>query len=197
MSCAARSSPMQASLSRPALIAHFAAASQFEPTFSFGGLSAGADTTSDPRGVTASTIVVAKAQVISSLEVAFGSRFPAVPYDHPILPNWSTHCLMVPRSGGAGHLRENRRAIVRSGDNRKHEDPCHQSATPKADFCARVRFRFASSYQVMELTIAAAKRARINTSICGQSLTDPGASNGEVASRCRSLDQKHAGNRTY
>jgi hypothetical protein len=78
---------------------------------------------------------------------------------------------MLPGSGGAGHLRENRRAIVRSGDyvsNRKHEIPCHQSATPKADFCARVRFRSASSYQLMELTIAAAKGARIYTFVCGQ-----------------------------
>jgi hypothetical protein len=51
-----------------------------------------------------------------SLEVASASRVPAVAYDHPIVPNWSTHCLMLPGSGGArrsGHLRENGRAIVR------------------------------------------------------------------------------------
>jgi len=34
----------------------------------------------------------------------------------------------------------------------------------------------------MELMIAATKGARINTFICGQSLTDPGALNGEVMS---------------
>jgi len=34
----------------------------------------------------------------------------------------------------------------------------------------------------MELMIAATKGARINTFICGQSLTDPGAPNGEVMS---------------
>jgi hypothetical protein len=60
---AASSSPKQAPLSRPALIAPFAAASQLEPTFSFGGPPAGADTTCDPRGVTASTIV-AKAEAV-------------------------------------------------------------------------------------------------------------------------------------
>jgi hypothetical protein len=94
-------------------------------------------------------------------------------------------CLMLPGSGGAGHLRENRRAIVRSGDyvsNHKHENPRHQSATPKTAVYARVRLRSASSYLIMELMIAAAKGARINTFICGQSLTDPGAPNGEVAS---------------
>jgi hypothetical protein len=55
--CAAGSSPKQASLSRPALIAPFAAASQLAPMFNFGGLSASADTTCDPSGMTASTIV--------------------------------------------------------------------------------------------------------------------------------------------
>jgi len=34
----------------------------------------------------------------------------------------------------------------------------------------------------MELMIAAAKGARIHIFICGQSLTDPGAPNGEAAS---------------
>jgi hypothetical protein len=74
---------------------------------------------------------------------------------------------------------------VRSGDcvsNHKHENPRHQSAPPKGAFYARARFRPASSYQIMEPMIAAAKGARINTFICGQSLTDPGAPNGEVAS---------------
>jgi hypothetical protein len=95
---------------------------------------------------------------------------------------------MLRGSGGAqrsGHLRENGRAIVRSGDrvsNHKHENPHHQSATPKGVIYARARFRSASSYQTMEPMIAAAKGARINTFICGQSLTDPGAPNGEVAS---------------
>jgi hypothetical protein len=56
---------MQASLSRPALIAPFAAASQLEPMFSFGGPSALTDSTCDPSGITASTIVVAKAEVVS------------------------------------------------------------------------------------------------------------------------------------
>jgi len=50
----------QASLSRPALIAPFAAASQLEPMFNFGGRSASADTTCDSSGMTGSTIVVAK-----------------------------------------------------------------------------------------------------------------------------------------
>jgi hypothetical protein len=45
-------------------IAPFAAASQLEAMF-FGGLSAGADTTSDPSGTTASTVVVAKPEVVS------------------------------------------------------------------------------------------------------------------------------------
>jgi hypothetical protein len=47
---------------------------------------------------------------------------------------------MLPGSGGAwrsGHVRENGRAIVRSGDyasNHKHENPRHQSVTPKGAF---------------------------------------------------------------
>jgi hypothetical protein len=50
----------------------------------------------------------------------------------------------------------------------------------------------------MELMIAAAKGARINTFICGQSLTDPGAPNGEVASllqiiRSKTRRQLHVG----
>jgi hypothetical protein len=100
---------------------------------------------------------------------------------------------MLPSSGGAGHLREDRRAIVRSGDyvsNHKHENPRHQSATPKAAFYARLRFRSASSYQVMELMITAAKGARINTFICGQSLIDPGAPNGEIASPLQIVGSK-------
>jgi hypothetical protein len=58
---ASSSSPKQASLSRPALIAPFAA-SQLEPMFNFGGLPA-SDTTCDPSGVAASTIV-AKAEAV-------------------------------------------------------------------------------------------------------------------------------------
>jgi hypothetical protein len=42
----------------------------------------------------------------------------------------------------------------------------------------------------MELMIAAAKGARINTFICGQSLTDPGAPNGEVASLLQIVGSK-------
>ena len=109
---------------------------------------------------------------------------------------------MLPSSGGARrsrHLRENPRAIVRSGDcvsNHKHENPRHQSATPKGAFYARARFRSASSYQIMELVIAAAKGARIITFICGQSLTDPGAPNGEIVSRLQIVGSKTAGNRT-
>jgi hypothetical protein len=64
-SCAASSPPMQASSSRPPLIALFAAASQLELMFNFGGLAASADTTCDPNGITARTIVVAKAEVVS------------------------------------------------------------------------------------------------------------------------------------
>jgi hypothetical protein len=49
----------------------------------------------------------------------------------------------------------------------------------------------------MKLMIAAAKGARINTFICGQSLTDPGAPNGEVASlqivRSKTRRQSHVG----
>jgi hypothetical protein len=43
----------------------------------------------------------------------------------------------------------------------------------------------------MELMIAAAKGARINTFICGQSLTDPGAPNGEVASLLQIVRSKN------
>jgi hypothetical protein len=46
-------------------IAPFAAASQLEAVLNFGGLLAGADTTCDPSGITASTIVVAKPEVVS------------------------------------------------------------------------------------------------------------------------------------
>jgi hypothetical protein len=48
-----------------------------------------------------------------------------------------------------------------------------RAVTPKAAFCARVRFRSAASYQTTELMIAAAKRTRINTFICNRSLNDP------------------------
>jgi len=69
------------------------------------------------------------------------------------------------------------------------------AVTPKATFCVRVRFRSAASDQMIELMIAAAKGARINTFICGRSLSDPGAPNGAVASLLQ-IDGKHAGNRT-
>jgi hypothetical protein len=42
----------------------------------------------------------------------------------------------------------------------------------------------------MELMIAAAKGARINFFICRQSLTDPGAPNGEVASLLQIVGSK-------
>jgi hypothetical protein len=58
---AASLSPKQASLSRPALIAPFAP-SQLEPMFNFGGLPA-SDTTCDPSGLAASTIM-AKAETV-------------------------------------------------------------------------------------------------------------------------------------
>jgi len=48
----------------------------------------------------------------------------------------------------------------------------------------------------MELMIAAAKGARINTFICGQPLTDPGAPNGEIVLRLQIVGSKTAGNRT-
>jgi hypothetical protein len=56
------------------------------------------------------------------------------------------------------------------------------AVTPKAAFCVRVSFRSAASYQMIELTTATAKRARINNFICDQSLNDPGAPNGAIAS---------------
>src|SRR5215831_15195591 len=56
---------MHDSLSRPVLIAPFAAASQLEPTFNLGGPSASADTIGEPSGMTASTIVAAKAKAAS------------------------------------------------------------------------------------------------------------------------------------
>ena len=80
-------------------------------------------------------------------------------------------CCPVPAArGGAGQLRESRRTIVRSDhvSNHNHENRRHQSATPKAALCARAKFRSASSYQIMELMIAAAKGARIHTFVCGQ-----------------------------
>jgi hypothetical protein len=95
---------------------------------------------------------------------------------------------MLRGSGGArrsGHLREKRtrhRAVSDCVSNHKHENPRYQSATPKGAFYTRARFRSTSSHQIMEPMIAAAKGARINTFICGQSLTDPGAPNGDVAS---------------
>jgi hypothetical protein len=81
---------------------------------------------------------------------------------------------MLPGSGGArrsGAPPREPTAIVRSGDhvsNHNHENLRHQNATPKAALRARVRFRSASSYQIMELMIAAAKGARIYTFVCGQ-----------------------------
>ena len=101
---------------------------------------------------------------------------------------------MLPGSGGAGHLCENRRTIVRSGDhvsNHNHENPRHQSTTPKAALlhACKVSLRV---HQIIELMIAAAKGARIHTFVCGQ-LTDPGTPTGEAASRLQIVGPKHAG----
>jgi hypothetical protein len=83
--------------------------------------------------------------------------------------------------------------MVRSSDyvsNHKHHNPRHQSATPKAAFCASRKVRSAPSYQITEVMIAAAKGARIDTFICGQSLTDTGAPNGEVTSPVQIVGRK-------
>jgi hypothetical protein len=80
-----------------------------------------------------------------------------------------SRCPVPAARGGAGHLRESRCTIVRSGhvSNHNHENPRYQSAAPKAALCAGGRFCFASSYQIMELMIAAAKGARIYTFVRG------------------------------
>jgi len=52
-------------MSRPVLTAPFAAASQLEPTFNFGGLSASVHTNGEASGITASTIVAVKAKAVS------------------------------------------------------------------------------------------------------------------------------------
>jgi hypothetical protein len=48
------------------------------------------------------------------------------------------------------------------------------ATTPKPAFWAPVSFRSDASYQMIELTTAAAKGARINNFICDRSSDDPG-----------------------
>jgi hypothetical protein len=92
----------------------------------------------------------------------------------------------------SGHLRENGRAIVRSGDyvsNHETRESTRPERHPERRPSARVRFRSASSHQITELMIVAAKEPG-SALLSGQSLTDPGAPNGEIVSRLQIVGSK-------
>src|SRR6266567_120926 len=135
---------MQASLSRPMLIAPLAAALQLGPTFSFGGPSESADTACEPSSAAASANAGAKADVIILTRGCL--RGPGILRTRPGLRSHPGISLNPTRKFVAGQV-----TTFPTTSTRIHAT---KAVKPKTVFWVAVSFRSAASYQMIELMIA-------------------------------------------